>query len=88
MANESTNNWTIKNYREFPYWEIPFSVLSEEVEMPESITNLVTLDLYNGTSLKTKVKYLVANDLTPEQSELKMWDEINKAKTEYLLEKY
>lgn len=88
MANESTNSWTVKNYREMPWWDIPFAVLAVQTEVPESITNLVNLDLYSGTTLKAKVSYLVPNDYTPEESEIKMWDEVNKAKTEYLLEKY
>lgn len=88
MANESTNDWTIKNYREVPYWETPFAVMTDTTEIPESITNLVTLDLYKGSTLKVKVKYLVANDLTPEDAEIKKWDEVSKAKSEYLTEKY
>lgn len=88
MANESTNDWTIKNYREVPYWEIPFAVMADQTEIPDSITNMVNLDLYSGATLKIRVSYLAPNDLTPEQSETKMWDEVNKAKTEYLLEKY
>lgn len=88
MANESTNDWTVKNYREVPYWDIPFAVMADQTEIPESITNLVTFDLYKGSTLKVKVKYLVANDLTPEDADIKKWDEINKAKSEYLMEKY
>lgn len=88
MANETTNDWTIKNYREVPYFETPFAVMSEQTETPESITNLVTLDLYKGSTLKVKVKYLASNTLTPDDAEIKKWDEVNKAKAEYLLEKY
>ncbi len=29
MANESTNDWIIENYREVPYWDIPFAVMAD-----------------------------------------------------------
>lgn len=88
MALESTNNWTINNYREIPYYDVPFAVLMDVQDVPESKLNRVFLDLYNGATFKTKVSYLVANDATPDEADLAKWDAINIAKNRYLEEKY
>ena len=89
MALESTNGWTIKNYRSIPYYDTPFSVLSETPDIiPESQLNAVTFDLYDGITFKCKVAYLEPNDLTADDADILKWSEVSKAKDKYLMEKY
>lgn len=88
MPIESTNDWVIKNKVEYPYYDVPISVLAEPTEVEPPKLNQVKLDMYKGSMLKAKVSYLVAIDATDDEAELTMWDAINKAKSEYLQEKY
>ena len=89
MALESTNGWTIKNYRSIPYYDTPFAVLSKTPEaIPESQLNAVTFDLYDGITFKCKVAYLEPNDLTADDADILKWSEVSKAKDKYLRDKY
>lgn len=85
---ESTNNWTIKNYREIPYYDAPFAMMDDPDSIVESKLNKVLLDLYDGSVFKTKVSYFAPNDATSEEAEMAVWDAINRAKTDYLQERY
>ena len=89
MALESTNGWSIKNYRSIPYYDTPFAVLSKTPEaIPESLLNAVSFGLYDGTTFKCKVAYLEPNDLGVDEAEVLKQAEITKAKDKYLMEKY
>lgn len=88
MAIESTNNWTIENKVEYPYYDTPINVLANSSEIEPPKLNQVKLDLYKGSTLKIRVSYLVAIDATEQEAETAMWDAINKAKSDYLQERY
>lgn len=88
MAIESTNDWTIKNKISYPHYETPFAVLADPVEVEPPKLNIVKLDLYKGQTFKTSVSYLVGIDATDDEADIAMWDAINKAKSDYLQEKY
>lgn len=89
MALESTNGWSIKNYRSIPYYDIPFAMYIEApAEIPRSLLNAVSFDLYDGTTFKCAVSYLEPNDLSPEDADILKWVELGKAKDRYLREKY
>lgn len=88
MPIESTNDWTIKNRVEYPYYDTPINVLADPAEVEPPKLNQVKLDLYKDSTLKARVSYLVAIDATEDEAEVAMWDAINKAKSDYLQEKY
>lgn len=89
MALESTNGWSIKNYRSVPYFDIPFAMYIEAPEfIPESKLNSVSFDLYDGTTYKCRVTYFEPNDISPDEADILKWAEIAKAKDKYLMEKY
>ena len=89
MALESTNGWSIRNYRSVPYYDIPFAMYIEApTEIPKSNLNAVSFDLYDGTTFKCKVAYLEPNDLGVDEAEVLKQAEITKAKDKYLRDKY
>lgn len=88
MALESTNDWVIKNKVSYPHYEAPFSVLADPTEVEPPKLNVVKLDLYKGTTKKASVTYFEPIDATTEEAEMAMWDAINRAKTDYLQERY
>lgn len=88
MPLESTNDWVIKDKVEYPYYDTPINVLLDPSEIEPPKLNQVVLNMYKGSTFKTQVRYLVAMDATDEEVEIAMWDAINKAKTDYLQERY
>lgn len=88
MAQESTNDWVIKNKIALPHYDVPFGGLVEQIDPELPKLNMVKLELYKGATKKAVVTYFVSVGATTEEDEAAMWDAVNKAKTEYLEERY
>lgn len=57
MSLESTDNWTVKNYRAVPWYSQPIAVLTG---VTEAILDgyRIMFDLYKGNSYRTTVDYI------------------------------